>query len=286
MAKIPKLQSKTNDLIGGDGNDCVEPFRDYLGMSGIGDQCKRNIWLNFRWATKNIFPERVIRIFNRGDIEEARVIKTLKNKGISCFRVDDEGNEIEIFGHLDEPQEEFVDQTGHAKGHPDGRARGFPEAPKTVHLLEIKTMNNKYFNLFKNKGIEKSHPKYFSQVQRYMPEAGLDRAMIIATNKDNEERWSERVKLDKTYSGELKRIELELIISEKPPALEFSPTWFSCKFCDNHPICHDKEPPLKTCRSCEHVELFNGGIFKCTKHEKELDKQDQLEACGQYKRGF
>ena len=41
-------------------------LRSHLGASAIGNECARAIWLKFRWADKDSFEGRILRIFSRG----------------------------------------------------------------------------------------------------------------------------------------------------------------------------------------------------------------------------
>src|SRR5574344_1784540 len=53
--------------------------RGYLGASSIGEDCVRKLWYKFRFAKKEkIDDARLIRLFNRGHLEEARFIALLK----------------------------------------------------------------------------------------------------------------------------------------------------------------------------------------------------------------
>lgn len=53
------------------GND---GHRGHMGASLIGKECARSIWYDFFWATKSAFGGRMVRLFNRGHLEEGRFI--------------------------------------------------------------------------------------------------------------------------------------------------------------------------------------------------------------------
>lgn len=293
MAKIPfTITHSTKNLIE-NAPDIQEFPRPYLGMSSLGSECILALWYGFRWASIKTFSVRTKRIFERGDIEEQRIIRDLKKIGIEVFRR--EGNaKIELTGAVGEKQEEFVGSFGHALGHPDGRCLNVPEAPKTEHNLEMKTMAAKYFKAFVEKGVKESNPVYYDQTQRYMLAGGTERTLFIATNKDNEERDYQRIKFDKKRALELIKIEEEIILSDHPIGEKFSPGYFKCKWCSHYNVCHAGEAPLKTCRSCEYSDRALEGKWVCTKpnnlHEgqtvKVLSVDDQKAACQYYKRAF
>lgn len=294
MAKIPLNMKTTKNLIE-NAPDTIEPIsRGYLGMSGIGHECVRFLWLGFRFATKEKFLSvRQKRIFERGNIEEKRIITDLKRHGIEVFRREKDGTVVEIFGEIGEKQEELSACHGHAKGHPDGRVIGIPESIKE-HGLEMKTMASAYWMQLVKHGVKKAHPMYYAQMQRYMPAMGVERFLLIASNKDNEKREYERVELDKDFSQSLIEKEMNIIVSDAPAGNKFPKTWVTCNSsyygqkCSKYDICHNNAAPAVTCRSCEHSDRAIDGVWICDlkNDERHLTLKEQLDACPSYKRSF
>lgn len=294
MAKIPfNVINTTKNLIEHQPDTISFPHRSYLGMSSIASECVRKLWYGFRWASMDVTSVRMQRIFERGDIEEARIIRDLKKNGVEVFRR--EGyQKIELTGAIGEKQEEFIGAYGHSKGHADGRCLNVPEAPKTEHILEIKTMGSKYFKILVDKGVQEANPVYYGQTNRYMLASGTNRTLFIATNKDTEERYYERIRIDKQYAEELEERECEIVMSPVPFGEKFSPSWYKCKSCNHYDVCHRGAAPLKTCRSCEYADLAMDGKWVCTnprnlieaQEEVEIDLEKQKAACSFYKRAF
>ncbi len=284
MVLIPTKQNTTANAI--DSKIVQDELRPYLGMSGIGHSCNLAIWLGFRWATKQQHEARVERIFRRGDLEEARIITDLKSVGVEVYRPDTDGRRIELFGVVGEEQEALVGFAGHAKGHTDGRCLGIIEAPKTPHLLEMKTANAKNFKKYIGTTLRVANPGYYGQVQRYMESADLTRAMFIITNKDDESRHYERVRFDKDFAADLVRKESDLILSMEPPEKKFAKSWYECRYCNHKKVCHYDGTPFKSCRTCEHIDLCDGGIWKCDRNDNTLTYEDQLKGCDKYTRLF
>lgn len=56
--------------------------RKHLGASLIGRECERELWYTFRWVKHKQFDGRMLRLFQRGHLEEARFIDYLQ--GIGC----------------------------------------------------------------------------------------------------------------------------------------------------------------------------------------------------------
>ena len=61
--------------------DAGTGFRDHLGASLIGKECERALWHDFRWGTRIHFQGRILRLFETGQLEEARLIRNLRRTG-------------------------------------------------------------------------------------------------------------------------------------------------------------------------------------------------------------
>ncbi len=265
-----------------------EALRGYLGMSGLGDLCNRKIWYGWRWATKSDFPPRVRRIFERGDWEEPRMIRDLKAIGVECFMRDESRDKVLITGIPGEKQESLVGFSGHAGGHPDGRLLGVPEAPKTEHLAEFKTANEKGFNKFVKLGVELANIVYYGQVQVYMKRMKLTRCLFGVTNKNTEERYWQRIKFNPDHAQMLIEKERNIILSEDPPEREYTARNFECKFCSHRDVCHNKKPMAVNCRTCNSNDIYDDGVWKCSNpfslnKDKILTLEQQAFGCSRYK---
>lgn len=284
MVAIPDFQNTTKHKI-----ECVditnEKPRSYLGMSSIGDECERKLWLSFHWAAKKTHSQRINRIFNTGHIAEGFIIEDLKRIGVDCFyRFGDK--KVEMTGAIDEKQEGFVDVAGHFRGHCDGRVLGIPEAPKTEHLLEMKTHNDKSFKEVAKKGVKEAKPMHYAQMQVYMHYAGLKRALYVAYNKNDSDYYFERVYYDKGEAEDLIRKASGIIMSEEIPACKFSKTWFACRWCEYKDICHGEDRAERNCRTCNKSDIFNNGKWECSKTGKEISYEEQLAGCRYHKFGW
>ncbi len=292
MVAIPQVEKTTITEM--DKKVVVSPLRPYLSMSNIGHSCTRAMWMSWRWCSDKVDDARGARILERGKLEEQRIIRDLKGVGVEVFRV--EGNkEIEMFGLPDEPQEELIGFAGHAAGHPDGRVRGLIEAPKTVHLLEMKTAKADNFKKFEKDGLKVAFPAYYDQMIRYMGHMKLERGYFIMTNKDNEERKAERVYFSPERYDQLLERERNVIMSPYIPIAPFAPTWFECRYCMHRFSCHyeyyqkhgEEKLPNKNCRTCKFVDLSEGGKWSCSmQDDKELSTEEQRVGCGSYKLGI
>lgn len=251
-----------------DNNDNFPTHRPYLGCSKLGHQCDRYLWFSFRWAYKGkLISAQKQRLFDRGHREEPAIIKELNRIGIKCY----------------DDQKECIMAFGHCKGHCDGIGINVPEAPKTEHLLEFKTMNDKnYKDLIKN-GLRASKPIYFAQMQIYMRKLNLTRALFIAANKNNDQIKALRVKLDAGFADDLERKAEAIILLDGPPVKQFKPTWFECKWCDANDICHKGVEVERNCRTCNNCDLLTDGEWACSHHhDLKLATDQQRIPCDSY----
>lgn len=261
MVEIMQTKDTTLHLLNSLEVDVV--LRPYLGMSELGHSCERYLWYTFRWCYTSKLPMRIKRLFNRGDREEEALIEALAEVGVRIYN----------------QQEEVSSAHGHVLGHTDGRAIGVIEAPKTEHLAEFKTMNDKYFKQVCKEGVQVAFPKYYAQQQSYMKHTGLTRSLFVATNKNNDAIYIERVYYDEVEADRLERKAEEIVLSEVPPKKRFKPIWWECKFCDARYICHEKGRIEANCRTCNSCDLLPRGKWGCSKYKIELAIQQQRLGC-------
>jgi hypothetical protein len=251
-------------------------FRSHLGASVLGQECGRAIWYGFRWFTKPKFSGRILRLFNRGHLEEGRVIAALLTIGVQIFQQDEHGKQFRI-----------SDIGGHFGGSGDGVAIGLPDLPSgTAALLEFKTHNDKSFAKLEKEGVRSAKFEHWVQMQTYMSKMGIPVALYVAVNKNDDNLWMELVYLDSASAEQFRDRARTIILLRQPPArLSESPGWFACKWCDHAPVCHKKAVPEKNCRSCMHSEAREDGTWRCMNpgaEELVLSKEMQAVGCGAY----
>ncbi len=246
--------------------------RPHIGASLIGHSCRRHLWYSFRWAKAPEFPGRILRLFDTGHREEARMIGDLRMAGLTVSEGPSEGvqwgfTENETTG-------------GHFRCHLDGAVLGVPEAPETWHVLECKTHNTKSFEKLQKEGVEKSKPVHYAQMQAGMLLSGMDRALYLSKCKDTDHYDSERVALDRKVAKGLIEKAGEVVASPVPlEKLSRDPAFWECKFCDHHPLCFEGLPMEKSCRTCAHVAAADEGRWVCQKKGSVLSTADQRAAC-------
>jgi hypothetical protein len=228
----------------------TDPPRERLGASQIGHPCDRYLWLQFRWAKRKAWDGRMLRLFERGQMEEPRVVADLRRIGcvVSAFADESTGRQHEVNFH-----------GGHFGGSMDGAVQGIPEAPATWHVLEIKTHNKASFAKLQKDGVAAAKPEHVAQMQTYMAGTGMDRALYVAVNKDTDEVYTERVRADPVQAAKLIARGLRIVEApEPPPPISADPAWWQCKGCEMHALCHEQanhqgDAPDVNCRTCAHA---------------------------------
>ncbi len=227
----------------------AEPERGYLGASIVGHECDRFLWYTFRNCVQRDFSGRLYRLFETGDLAEARFVAELRGIGCEVHEVDPAtGKQFEVLA-----------LGGHFSGHMDGCAVGIPEAPATWHVLEFKTHNAKSFAKLKKEGVRASKPMHYAQMMVYMGHTGMSRALYLAANKDTDELYAERIRYDAAEFRRLMDRAERIIRAQQPPErITGRRDDFRCRFCDAKDLCWGTGEvavplPGKTCRTCCHA---------------------------------
>jgi hypothetical protein len=250
--------------------------RPHLGASLLGRPCNRNLWYAFRWAMKPLIPGRILRLFETGNIEERRVIEDLRRAGIRVENHDARGRQWRVtFG------------TGHIGGSTDGAVLGLLEAPKTWHLLEIKSANDKASRGLGKRGVEEEKREHIVQMQVYMHGTGLKRAAYFSVNKNDDSYFYDRIKYDASVAKEaLARADTVVSSNTPPEKISEDPSWYQCKFCDFQRICHQGETEglvELNCRTCVHARPVENAEWRCGHYGTTLSIESQRAGCSEHK---
>jgi len=261
----------------------AEPTRGYLGASILGHHCDRFLWYTFRGCVARQFEGRLYRLFETGDLAEARFTTELQAIGCEVQSTGEDGEQFEVNS-----------LGGHVSGHLDGAALGIPEAPKTWHVCEFKTHNAKSHKALVDKGVKLSKPMHYAQMQIYMGLTGMTRALYLAVNKDTDHLYSERVRYDpKAFKALMDRAK-RIITTHTPPERYASrPDDWQCKFCDAYQLCWGGGEdaavpiPLRNCRTCCHATagIFaddNSAPWSCAKSKQFLTPVEQAQGCDKH----
>lgn len=248
-------------------------FRDHLGASVVGHECNRHSWMAFRWGTPKEdrgFPGRILRLFETGNLAEARFVSDLRSIGCEVQETDPTTGK----------QWSVRDSTGHFGGSLDALILGLPEAPNTVHIAEFKTHNDASFKDLVKKKVAESKPMHWVQMQVYMHLGGWKRAFYLAVNKNTDELYQERVYYDVKFGMQVVAKAQEIIGMASPPErYSHDPSNYKCKMCSFHSVCHGEKLPDRHCRSCLSSTPIENGKWYCERHKIVLTSEMQRKGC-------
>jgi len=245
-------------------------FRAHLGASVIGHECERHLWYSFRWVSQAQHAGRLLRLFETGQLEEARLIRNLRAAGVAVMDVDPATGR----------QWAVKACEGHFGGSADAIAIGILEAPKAHHVAEFKTHNAKSFAALQKHGLAKSKPQHLAQLQVYMRLLGVERGYYLAVCKDTDALYSERVHPDPVLAERLLAKAERIINAPRPPAkLSDDPDYFICKWCDHRDLCHGEERAQRNCRTCLHASPVADGAWHCAVRDMLLSPRNQRAGC-------
>lgn len=248
--------------------------RPHLGCSVIGRKCWREIWYLWRWAVEPKHDGRLLRLFQHGDSEENRAADDLRQvPGVKLDTIDPETGE------------QFrVELAPHIGGAMDGKIIGIPEAPKTLHVWDHKTANDKQFAEFKRAGLAKWKPVYYTAAQLYMLGSKIKRAVYTVQCKNDDEMHSERIHYSMADARQAMTKATSIRDSGIPPAkIAESPTSYLCRYCDFKRACHHAghETLERNCRTCISSYPADDGTWRCTLNDedKALSVDEQKAGC-------
>jgi hypothetical protein len=255
----------------------AEPKRRHLGASIIGHECARYLFANFRWALTEKVAGRMRRLWNRGHLEEPRMIAWLRMIGFIVHEYDHDGDGLTQY------------RIEGAHGHFGGSLDSIAFAPERyglngIPLLpEYKTHADKYFKAVKKNGVIKEQPKHFKQMCSYGRAYGIKYGLYCAVNKNDDDLYYEIVELDWQQADDLFRKADYIIFSkEPPPRISDTPTFYKCKMCPQVGICHLDEPIDKNCRSCRHASPGPAKSWDCALHGPDIPKDFIPQGCGDW----
>lgn len=253
----------------------TEGPRSHLGASVIGHNCERYIWFHFRWMKIEQASGRMLRLFNRGTLEEARLIQWLTGIGFNITAVDDKGKQIRL-----------IDVGGHFGGSSDGSST-VPTRYGTFtdkFLLEFKTANEKSFTITAGSGVRKGKPRHWTQMCVYGYKFQLQYALYLIVNKNTDEIEPELLELDWGLAeAEIAKAEKIITATMPPPRISDNASYWECKSCPMNGICHLNQEPDRNCRSCQFAQPVEDGKWKCHFYNNIIPVEFLAKGCDQWR---
>lgn len=250
-----------------------DEHRSHIGASVIGHDCDAHIWYAFRWARKEIFSGRQLRLFERGKLEEARILGYLKGIGFKVSDIDDSGRQFRI-----------VDSTGHYGGSTDGLGYSpYPQFPIKM-VCEFKTHNQGSFKVLREKRLILGKPRHWAQMCSYGKGFDVPYGLYIGVGKNDDDLHIECLPLDFNAADDLHRRAERIITSQtRPTKVALNSSHFECKFCAFSEQCHHGKPLERNCRSCEHAHAIENAQWGCALHKCIIPKDFIPQGCQNWK---
>lgn len=215
----------------------------------------------------------MLRLFDRGHREESVFVNHLRSSGVHVLDVDPNTGEQFRIAHWD----------GHFGGSLDALIFDPPDFPGVWGLGEFKTHNDKSFrDLVKNK-VKKSKWEHYVQMNIYMYKYGLQYALYMAVNKNDDSYHFEVVELDAAVAEQYIDRAGKIIYAERiPDRISDDPGWYECKFCDYRLVCHNDTLPAKNCRTCVHSTPAPEGQWGCDLYGAIIPEGVTYKGCENY----
>lgn len=255
-----------------------EDWRRYhLGASVIGHKCDRYVWLSHRWAADPKHPGRMLRLFERGKREEPWIVEDLRRVGVEV-NADDGGAQFR------------ADLPGHLGGSVDGvLPNGIPGDERPM-ILECKTHSAKSFARLVNKGVKAAKPEHWSQVQVYMHGRPEKATLYVAACKGTDDLHMVVIDYDEAKAADIVQRGHVLSVADAAPE-KLDPDQPPCVLtsidgtrwpCQYFELCHGKQTPDKSCRTCTSVTAMPDGGWHCDVYNFGPCGADQREGCREW----
>lgn len=281
MTELPPPPQPTVDAIYAARRAREDERPSYMGYgipaSLLGSPCDRQLFLTLRWASApEVVDGRRLRIFDRGNAAETRIIEDLRAAGLEVLDSDpDTGRQFKL---------ELAN--GWLRGKADGVARGVLEAPKAMHVIEIKCLKAADWRAIQKHGLAAKKPEHWHQLHTGMAALGISRGLYIAENADTMELLTERLHLDIEESNrQIARVHALTEMHEAPLGMlgscstdlqrEKQSNTPPCRFCSHRPLCFENAMPLRNCRTCLHFSFERGPDGHCARFDQPLRPFEQ-----------
>jgi CRISPR/Cas system-associated exonuclease Cas4 (RecB family) len=239
LVEIPQRGDPTLDAVNAAIEAEQSPYASKnIGFGEIGHECSRYLWYKINLNEPEVFNADTLRIFRNGHEDEAAMAADLRKvKGIELYTHDPE---------RDNKQYKLDALGGRFTGRLDGVIVGLKQAPKTIHIWEHKSTNEKKFAaLLKNPVLHDWNFTYYCQAQSNMYHADLDRHYMTVSTPGLRQVTSIRTELDKKFAESLVQKAKRIIEAKEPPERIGGPDWHTCKYCRFYDTCHNLKGDIK-----------------------------------------
>lgn len=207
-----------------------------LRASKAGFPCLRNLFYSVHCPDKHIISPSTQRIFDVGTYLEPLVVEWLRQDGWEVdYNPGSQEAELEVTLPL---------EGGELAGHPDC----FISKDELQRVLvDIKTMNDRSFTMWKREGSLKSKPQYVDQLHVYAMacmRAGIPinphTLGIVGVNKNNSDWHIDFFDLDFGRAADIQEKATAIFTMAEPPEENSPCEAWCCNYCDYSHMCELK----------------------------------------------
>ena len=203
-----------------------------MRASKVGFPCNRNLWYSITPGYEEKISEKTQRTFEIGTALEPLVVKWLENDGWSVNY--NQGSQLA-------PIEYFIKvKGGKIAGHHDALIKKSDSQPI---LIDIKTMNDRAYTLWKREGTLTKYPQYVTQLHVYG--AGYERAngkaikklAVVGVNKNTSDFYVDFFDYDENLTKEIIKRTERVFSSPLPPDPGQKMQNWCCSYCGYSHLC-------------------------------------------------
>ena len=201
-----------------------------LRASKIGFPCVRNLWYSCN-GYEGVTSEHSQRIFDVGTALEAVAVNWLRQDGWDVdYNPGSQSALLELVVPL---------KGGELRGHPDCF---ISKGEKQNILVDIKTMNDHAFRLWKQQGTKAKYPQYCDQLHVYsmgVLKAGLkvEGLGVVGINKNNSEMHIDFFDIDTTVYYDIHSRAENVFAMDTPPVDNCPSQDWACGYCEYSGLC-------------------------------------------------
>lgn len=223
--------------------------RAYIGASSVGHVCDACVAFSFRGYPDKEPDQQLKRIFRDGHRIEGVVVRDMRKAGMHVMEKDP----------MTGKQWSYDAYGGHAVGHADGLL----EVDGEIVGVEIKSMGDAKFKEFVSKGVKRSHPIYYDQMQFMMGMSGVRKFVLVSYNKNNSDYHHEWVDFDEFRYLSLEAKVERVLVNDVAKISHDEADW-RCRGCFKFNACwRDELPEKRTVRTCGNSRGRKDGTFEC-----------------------
>lgn len=223
-----------------------------IGFPGAkwGDVCERALFYEYKQYPQDEgkgFGGDLYRIFGMGHDAEERIAQYLRLAGFNLLTEKANGGGQFGFEKLPDPETGIPRMRGFADGvFIDGPSELAGQTLVYPFLWECKALNDKKWKEMVSKGVMKSHPKYYAQVQLYMGVLNLTQspALITAMNRNTGELHYEFVQYNEAHAQQVIDRGIRVVSTKHPlelPRINNDWTQVPCTWCAYRSTCKKQE---------------------------------------------